>query len=276
MSSSEFPMMDAPEGKDAKLEAYLRRAAADFPYPQTPNIAAHERERLTGQEHRPRRTPSFAYVLVLIVLVLTAAMMVSPVRARVLDWIRIGAVRIFFNDPTITPTLPAHTETPAPAGTVIATPQPTALDSVLDLAGETTLERAREQLTPPILLPAYPEDLGEPDRVYLQQFNMPVVVLVWMDREQPGRVRMSLSQTAAAQPIFSKFDPRSVQDTQVSGEPAVWVEGDYVLVTRDGNTTMSRLITQGHTLIWTSGEITFRLETDENLEEAIRIAESIR
>lgn len=262
-----FPEMDAPAGKDAKLEAYLRRTAADFPYPATPNIAARERSRLS--ERPARRSSRLAYGLALALIILAAAMLVSPVRARVLDWFRIGAVRIFFNQPTLTPM-------PATPGIQTPPASPTLLKSVLDMAGETTLERAREQLDHPILLPAYPEDLGEPDRVYLQPFNTPVVVLVWMYDDQPGRVRMSLSQTVAEHPIFSKYDSRSVLDTQVNEAPAVWVEGDYVLVTRDGSSTMSRLITQGHTLIWTHGGMTFRLETDESLEEAIRIAESIR
>jgi hypothetical protein len=33
---------------------------------------------------------------------------------------------------------------------------------------------------------------------------------------------------------------------------------------------------EGHVLIWTEGEITYRLETDMPLEEAVRVAESLR
>lgn len=283
MSSSELPGLGAPEGKDEKLEAYLRRAAADFPYPATPNIAARERGRLA--ESRPARRPArLAYALALVLIVLAAAMLVSPVRARVLDWIRIGAVRIFFTQPTatVTATVPAKTSLPEGAvqGPVTATPQlspsATPLASLLQLDGATTLERAREQLSYPILLPAHPEDLGEPDYVYIQHFSTPVVFLVWADESQPGRVRMSLSMASSDQPIFEKYDPRSVEDTQVHEEPAVWIEGDYVMVLRNGDFTMSRLITAGHVLIWDHDGMTFRLETDETLEEAIRIAESIQ
>jgi hypothetical protein len=38
---------------------------------------------------------------------------------------------------------------------------------------------------------------------------------------------------------------------------------------------MTRLVTQGHTLIWTQGELTFRLETDAEMAEAVRMAESV-
>lgn len=283
MSSSDLPIMDAPEGKDAKLQELIRRAAADFSYPATPNIAARERSRLadSGTARRPKR---FAFALALALIVLAAAVLVSPVRARVLDWIRIGAVRIFFTQPdaTATATPPVVTATPEgmAQGPVTATPQPapsvTPLASLLQVDGATTLERAREQLSYPILLPVYPEDLGEPDYVYIQRFSTPVVFLVWADAAQPGRVRMSLSMAGSDQPIFEKYDPRSVTDTQVHGEAAVWVEGSYVMVLRNGDFTMSRLITAGHVLIWDHDGMTFRLETDETLEEAIRIAESIQ
>lgn len=290
MSSSDLPIMDAPEGKDAKLEEMIRRAAADFPYPATPNIAARERARLTNASGQPvgsrpaRRPTRFTFALALALIMLAAAMLVSPVRARVLDWIRIGAVGIFFTQPTATVTATLPAETPAPAGAVqgpvTATPallpSATPLASLLQMGGATTLERAREQVGYPILLPAYPEDLGEPDYVYIQRFSTAVVFLVWADEAQPGRVSMSLSMAGSDQPIFEKYDPRSVVDTQVHGEPAVWIEGDYVMALRDGDFTMSRLITSGHVLIWDHDGMTFRMETDEALEEAIRIAESIR
>ena len=282
MSFKETPTAGAPEGKDAKLEGYIRRAAADFQYPATPNIAAQERARLVSRS--ARRPARFAYALALALIVLAAAMLVSPLRARVLDWIRIGAVQIFLTQPTTTPTATPPSNTPAPAdmsmliGTATPVPLPTAtpLTSLLQLDGATTLDHARQQMTYPILLPAYPEDLGEPDYVYIQRFSTPVAFLVWADDQQLGQVRMSLSQAGSEQAIFEKYDPRSVVDTQVHGEPAVWVEGNYVMVMRSGEFTMSRLITQGHVLIWDHEGMTFRLETDEPLEEALRIAESIR
>ena len=61
----------------------------------------------------------------------------------------------------------------------------------------------------------------------------------------------------------------------MNDNPAVWVDSDYLLIMRNGDTTFSRLIDQGHTLIWTNGEITYRLETSVDLDTAIRIAESI-
>jgi hypothetical protein len=199
-----------------------------------------------------------------------AALLVSPARACVLDWIRIGSVRIFFFIPTPTAPPPDPSGTPAPRIT------PTFLQSVLDLAGETTLPDAQERAGFPIQLPDYPSDLGQPNAVFLQQFNGPAVILVWLDSDQPGKVRMSLSESASELNIFEKYSPKSVQDTRVHDQPAVWVDGEYVLVMRDGDYTMTRLVNQSHTLIWTNGDMTFRLETDVDLDTAIQIAESIR
>jgi len=34
-------------------------------------------------------------------------------------------------------------------------------------------------------------------------------------------------------------------------------------------------LVEGNVLLWTEGEITYRLETDQRMEEAVRIAESL-
>jgi len=43
---------------------------------------------------------------------------------------------------------------------------------------------------------------------------------------------------------------------------------------RGGDLEFTRLI-EGHVLIWTMGDVTYRLETELSLEEAIKIAESL-
>lgn len=257
---------------NAVLEERIRLVAAAFPYPPVPDLSSGVRMRLTRQaapvlQRRPNR---LALGLVILVAVFAALMLVTPVRARVLEWIRIGAVRIFFSQPT--PTAPL----PGPAG-VISTPAPTPtpIESVLDLAGETSLDKAQEQVRFEIQLPAFPTDLGEPDRVYLQRYTGLAVILVWMDPDQPDQVLMSLSEAPSTQPMFDKYDPKSVLDVQVNGRQAAWIEGNYLLVMHNGEYTMTRLIDQSHTLVWSTEEMTFRLETDFDLDTAIKTAESI-
>lgn len=253
---------DGSTNMDAYLEANLRQMASGLRYPPTPDLAARSAPRRLS---RRRGRVSFALAIVLILLL--TALWVSPVRARVLDWIRIGAVRIFFSVPVPTP--PA-----TPGAQVTVTPTP--LQSVLDIAGETSLSAAREQAGFPILLPGFPDDLGPPDAVFLQEFANTVVVLVWMHPDAPGQVRMSLSQAFSNVPIFEKYSANHVENTQVGDYPAVWMDGDYLLVERNGEASMTRLIDQSHTLIWDTGEQTFRLETEVDLATALRIAGSLR
>jgi hypothetical protein len=69
--------------------------------------------------------------------------------------------------------------------------------------------------------------------------------------------------------------PRTVEMTQVNKQPAVWAEGPYILNMKNGGAENYRLI-DGYVLIWEEGGLTYRLETDLSMEEAIRIAESLR
>ena len=65
-----------------------------------------------------------------------------------------------------------------------------------------------------------------------------------------------------------------VQEKTVNGQRAIWAVGPYPLRIRDGDLQFMRLI-EGHVLIWTENNITYRLETDLSLEETIKIAESL-
>jgi hypothetical protein len=128
----------------------------------------------------------------------------------------------------------------------------------------------------PILLPAYPTDLGLPDNVFLQDLDGQVLVLVWLDPAKPGKVRLSLHQFSDQDNMtVTKVQPITVLETTVGGEPAVWAQGPYILKYRNGDIDVIRLI-EGHVLIWEQAGITYRLETDLSVEEAVRIAESLQ
>jgi hypothetical protein len=103
----------------------------------------------------------------------------------------------------------------------------------------------------------------------------PMLVLVWIDREHPDKVRMSMEEIAPGSWVLQKFQPQVIEDTSVNGQPAVWTEGPYMLQVKGNNYVTKRLI-EGHALIWTQAGITYRLETDLSLKEAIKIAESLQ
>ena len=142
------------------------------------------------------------------------------------------------------------------------------------LAGELTLAEAQQTVGYPILLPSYPPDLGEPDRVFVQDAGGTMTILIWIDPQQPSQVLMSLHMIPPGSWAIDKMDPDLVQETTVNGQRAIWAVGPYPIRFSNGNLDFVRLI-DGHVLIWEEGNITYRLETDLDLEEAIRVAESL-
>ena len=70
------------------------------------------------------------------------------------------------------------------------------------------------------------------------------------------------------------MEPVVIEETQVNGQRAIWAVGPYPLFLRNGDIQFTRLI-EGHVLIWSDGDVTYRLETDMDLEEALKIAESL-
>jgi hypothetical protein len=86
---------------------------------------------------------------------------------------------------------------------------------------------------------------------------------------------MSLHLIPAGSWAIDKFDPALVQETSVNGQRAIWAVGPYPLRLRNSDLQFMRLI-EGHVLIWTDGDLTYRLETDSSVEDAIKVAESLK
>lgn len=250
-------------------EERLQGAARNFGYPPTPDIANRVKRQLAGEQRQglvvwSRRLVAWAVLLIVLIL---AGVLASPrVRAGVLEWLQIGAVRIFLTEPSTTPDVPEKEPATEPVPTII----PPA--SLLDLAGETSLTHARSRTDFPIRLPAEPPDLGLPDRVFLQ--TGPGVILVWLEPDLPGQVRLSLHILGPGA-FAGKSQPRVLQETTVHGEPALWAEGPHFLQL-EGQRYDERRLVDGNVLIWTEENLTYRLETTLSLPEAIRVAESLR
>jgi len=262
---------------DAGWQANLLALARELPYPATPDLRAAVKARLTAPGRAPIRLlgrpirPAYLYVAAIILVALLALLAVPSVRAGLLDFLQIGAVRVIL--PTSTPVV---TSTPA---ALTATPSPTPILSVLDLAGETTLADARQRAAFTLRLPAYPPGLGPPDAVFVQDLDGQTIILVWLDPSDRTRVRLSLQFIASTVDFektisTAKQNPAGLEFTNVNGEAAFWTTGPYILETRAGAYLQRRLI-QGHVLIWSDGNLTYRLETDQSVAEAVRTAESL-
>ena len=255
----------------------LGELAGRFVYPPTPEISREVHAAI-----QPRRRGLRAWqVAILAVLVLLAALFAVPqVRAFLGQYFRVGAVRIFPFGPTATAPLPTAVS-PLLVGTT-PRPQPTEGRStpgplpsrLANLAGRTTLEDVQGTASFPVMLPTYPPDLGPPDYVF-QQGESPMLIFAWADPDDPHGLRLSLFAIDSRSPMATKFRPQVIQETSVNGQYALWVEGPYVLELTDRN-YVERYLVEGGTLVWEADGVTYRLETRLTLEEAIRIAESLR
>ncbi len=252
------------------IEPRLQALAKEFQYPPSPSVTDAVMTRLRKTMTHSRVNRQLAWALTMIIVLLAGIMAVPPVRAAVLEFIQIGIVRIF--------PAPIESSVPTIETPVTSTPAPiqSSLIPLLEaLAGETTLESARNIIDFPIPLPSYPSDLGEPDRVFLQDADGWMVILVWLDPHQPDQIQISLHLIEAGSWTIQKFQPTIVNEASVNGMRAIWTVGDYPLILRNGDAQFTRMI-DGHVLIWEENKITYRLETNLDLAEAIRIAESLQ
>src|SRR5688572_29705557 len=248
------------------FETRLKELTGEFSYPATPPIARKVMERIRvrpSSNRLPLRKLTWTLAILLITFV--SLMAVPTVRAAVIEFIQIGVVRIFPSNE------PLPNQTPEPQTTQTAVP--TSLIPFLEsISGETSLEEARQIARYPLSLPA---DLGEPDRVFVQEAAEAMVILVWTDKKNPQQVEMSLHLIPQYSWVIKKANFETVELTTVHGEQAAWTTGPYPLIMNNRDIQYTRLI-EGHVLIWTEGDLTYRLETDLSMEEAIKIAESLQ
>jgi hypothetical protein len=263
-----------------RLEENIRQTAQAFPYPPTPAVARSVTRRLSATPRPMVMRSRLAWTAVALALILALALSIPQVRAGIIDFLRLGGVRIVLTPPTPTATLPPPTgtggsETRPNNPTVTPRPTPILLSSLLNLRGETTLADAQSRAGFTLSLPTYPTDLGQPDYVFFQHFGgEPVVIFVWLDPTQPDKVRLSLHLLTCKECV-TKMEPKRIATTAVNGNTALWTEGPYFVELSNGDIDLYRLI-EGHVLIWTDGPITYRLETDLAMEEAVKIAESLQ
>jgi len=272
---------------ELEFEKELQAIAKRMDYPRTPDIARSVMSRLSKSKHSRFSSRRLAWSLTIILVLLSSLMLIPTVRAAVIEFIQIGIVRIFPQPIELTPevivtaTPNSVTESSATPGSVPSpTTTPTDIPPLLipfldQIAGETNLTDAQETAPYLILLPTYPADLGQPDHVYVQDAEGVMTILVWTDPQEPKHVTMSLHFIPAGHWAINKFGPVEIQETEVNGQKAIWAVGPYPMIMSDGRLRVERLI-NGHVLIWADEALTYRLETDLPLEEAIKVAESLK
>lgn len=272
MAEQEHALM--PADMDRELTGLAPRVA----FPPTPDMAATVRHRLgPSPAAAPARRPSLrriatlaAVVAVLAVLVVVAV--VPATRRAVAERLGLRGVEIRQEQRTSLPTTP--------------TPSDDALR--LFLGEPVTLDEARAWASYPLALPSDPA-LGPPDEVYRRPAapGNPVTLL-WRARPdlpaapQTGVGLLITQFRATLDPVLLKKTLTAttrVEFTTVNRAPAYWLEGGpHLLIFRaaDGDARDDRTRLAANTLLWEENGVLYRLEGALSLDQALRIARSMR
>ena len=228
-----------------EFEAHITRIARAFPYPDPPKPALALRTPRTGW---------LRYGMVAAVILIATVVAIPPVRAAVLDFLRIGAVELRLNEP-------ADLESALPMD----------LDA---LYGQTSLEAAADEVHFQIRLP---EGYGSPDRVYLQTYNDGAMLITAWD-EHEDRPAITLFHFDVSAYIPKGFvNLNVIEQTEVRGNTAVWTDTPHTVQFLRENEVVDaqQLLVEGSVLIWVSPNVTYRLEGASSLEQALQIAYSV-
>lgn len=257
------------------LERSLRSLAdRDDLFPATPDIAAGVAAQI-GRLRPARRVEwrMVAVVALVVLAALTAALAIPRSRSAIADFFGIKGIRIE-RDAGDVPNVPA---TPASIG------------GSLLLGERTTLDGAADRAPFAISLPAGGA-AGPPDEVWLNRRGGATVVgLVWSaSGELPevgdtgvGMLLLEIG-TDDDDEIFIKkmVAGGEAEMASVHGRMGLWIENGVLAVAPVEGLMLEPLgpavRRSGNVLIWSDGEVTYRLETSLPRAEAVRIAESLR
>jgi hypothetical protein len=194
-------------------------------------------------------------IAVIIAVVIVGLGLTPPVRAAVVEWLRIGGILIDTGPPVSGPS-----PTPQP---------PPRSDPTVSLA------EAQAKVSFPI---GVPDALGTPDRIAVSA-DRRVVSMDWGS----GPNQLHLDQfDGDLSWIFLKKGRQPFEVTSVSGRDAVWFATAHEIsyVDRGGRERTEQARIAGPCLIWerpvAGRRVTMRLEGDQPRDRAITVAESIR
>ena len=251
----------------ADLETALQDLRHHLQYPPTPDVAAAVRLRIGSARGRTHWESSGRTRLALVVAALIAALgasalLVPPVRDTLARFFHVQGVVI-----------ERHPVTPSPTAA-----------NALALGTLTSLDRARALVAFPVILPA---SLGPPS-VYVR--NPPPggeVSLVYLPR--PGLPEAHSTgvgllliefRGSVAPEFFGKIvgPGTTVQEVQVDGTRGYWISGSphaFFYHQAGGTIADEPLRLSDNTLLWEHNGVTLRIESELDLESAVRIANTI-
>ncbi|MEV4320444.1 hypothetical protein [Actinocrispum sp. NPDC049592] len=228
---------------DDQLEAALRDLGASIDVPDTPDVTASVRARISTKERRRFKLRPVLTTVVAILLAFAVALAVSPeVRAGVEQLLRFAGIE--FNSEQPPPPLPSTTIFYPPGDRMV------------------TLDEARRQAAFPVTVP---KALGSPKEVHIGERFVSLVY----DNARVDEIDGTMS------PFMEKFtQPGQLEHVSVNGTTAYWVAAPHEVIyeDKDGATHTEAARLSEKTLVWQVGKVTYRLEGDFTREQAISIA----
>jgi hypothetical protein len=226
------------------LESALLDLGAHLDVPSVNDLASKVTGRLAEERAIPHpRRRAAAWIAALVAV---AGATLAPAVADLLD---VGAVRVEQAPPPVTA-----------VGMGLDLGRPVALRDATAMAG---------------FRPRVPSVLGEPEEVWVnEQPSVPVVALVFGEVVL-YQVRAGLDERT----VIGKFtEGAAVRRVRVGDSDGLWIDSLHAVVYLDpaGEPLIDLVRLAGPVLLWQIGDITFRLEADVPVEEAVRIAESLR
>ena len=204
-----------------------------------------------GRERTRRRR----LVAAIIALVIIGLGLTPPVRAAVVEWLRIGGVLVRTAPPVTGPS-----PTPSPPPTI---------------GPRVTLVAAEALVHFPV---GVPEELGPPDRITVSA-DRRIVAMDWGS----GTDQLHLDQfDGELSWMFLKRTGDPFQVTSFDGQDAIWFPTAHSIsyLDRDGRERNEPARIAGPCLVWErtvdGRRVTLRLEGDQPLGDAVAAAESVR
>ena len=242
-----------------ELELALAEIGRELDIPETPDLAPRVRQRLAaGSRPRRRLVPArrgLVLAFVTLAVAVTAAMAVPQSRAAILEFFGLRGVEIQRVEKL--PPVPRQT--------------------TLDLGVETNLAQAVERAGFDVVIP---EELGDPDHVYYQDFPVGgMVSFVYGDPQEP-RALFTQFRATVEDSIYKKvLDDTRIDALRINGQPGFWLTGEphvFYYVDATGNFDDENVRLAGNVLLWERGQLTLRLEGDLAKADAVDIARSVR
>lgn len=244
---------------DDRLIAALRDLGTATWLPDAPDVVMTTAD-VPTRTYRPRvRWAIAATVAALVVL----AIVITPVREAVADWLGIGAVRIVEGG-----------EVPVGSDEIVA-----GLGAEVDLA--------RSELL--IAIDEWPEALGNPDRLFLKDLGdgQWAISALWRPRDDLPEVGNSgvgalLTRFVGnlRRPVVEKAvgEDATVEIVQVGDVVGYWITGDahiFAYLDPEGATIEESIRLAGNTLLWEIDGVSFRFESGLDRAAAVAVAASV-